>query len=428
MRGLLVALVVFSLLPLVAARPDISPIPDQFIENGEAFKAIHLNDFVNRYEDDAEWGVDGAYFLDVSIDKYNVSVIRYPYDWVGEEKLRFFLIDDEGDYDDSYVTFTVVGDGWVPESYVGPDGPKRPGSCSISTGHGLLVDSDCDRLPDVEDNCPYVANAGQEDSDSNGIGDACDVVISVDQYRTEAPAGRSISVEFIVKNNLPVPATNMGVGLVVDKASAVKPFDSLGPGESREAQSSLQLPACMKAGATKLVVFVDFNVAEQKGRALKELPFNVLPGDCQGAANKTTIIDVYNIQDVRQGETALYPVTITNKEAYSKQYILSIEGVDFADAVFRDGTVLVVPQGGAQTTVLTVTPHDDSSGSHPFYLKVDSEGFEEKILLTARVEVALPKEDDVKLLVFEWVIVLLVVVGVLIAIAKHRHRINKRLH
>jgi len=38
------------------------------------------------------------------------------------------------------------------------------------------LDADLDGVPDGQDNCPYVANPGQTDSDNNGIGDTCQFV------------------------------------------------------------------------------------------------------------------------------------------------------------------------------------------------------------------------------------------------------------
>ncbi|MBR9703080.1 hypothetical protein GOV10_03530, partial [Candidatus Woesearchaeota archaeon] len=34
--------------------------------------------------------------------------------------------------------------------------PPTFGGCYISTGHGLVQDIDCDRIPDFADNCPVV--------------------------------------------------------------------------------------------------------------------------------------------------------------------------------------------------------------------------------------------------------------------------------
>jgi hypothetical protein len=39
---------------------------------------------------------------------------------------------------------------------------------------GVLLDTDGDFIPDVDDNCPTVFNPDQADSNNNGIGDACE--------------------------------------------------------------------------------------------------------------------------------------------------------------------------------------------------------------------------------------------------------------
>ncbi|MCA9664810.1 MAG: thrombospondin type 3 repeat-containing protein [Myxococcales bacterium] len=57
-------------------------------------------------------------------------------------------------------------DGQVDEGYTDSDGDGTP-DCTDP-------DDDGDGIADVADNCPTVANRGQEDRDGDGIGDACD--------------------------------------------------------------------------------------------------------------------------------------------------------------------------------------------------------------------------------------------------------------
>jgi len=46
--------------------------------------------------------------------------------------------------------------------------------------HVVIIDGDNDGIPDDQDNCPLIANPGQEDNDNDGIGDVCDYCTDTD--------------------------------------------------------------------------------------------------------------------------------------------------------------------------------------------------------------------------------------------------------
>jgi hypothetical protein len=65
------------------------------------------------------------------------------------------------------------------------------------------LDDDNDEIPDVDDNCPLVANGDQADADSDGLGDVCDDTFTNSTVVTEIISAGNAAVELITNLNPP---------------------------------------------------------------------------------------------------------------------------------------------------------------------------------------------------------------------------------
>jgi hypothetical protein len=90
-----------------------------------------------------------------------------------------------------------------------------------------LDDSDNDGIIDSVDNCPFDYNPEQADTNSNGIGDACDEPTDIDDYPEIFPLPEAFSLSQNYPNPFN-PATNIRFNLSQTQSVTLAIFNILG--------------------------------------------------------------------------------------------------------------------------------------------------------------------------------------------------------
>ena len=108
------------------------------------------------------------------------------------------------------------GRGWDEHVYVSVT--ERKGAVAIATEIAAGIDADGDGVYDDKDVCPAVSDPGQQDSDGDGLGDAClqfitqrDVSVELITASANVPIGQERTAEIVVRNTFAKPATGVVV-------------------------------------------------------------------------------------------------------------------------------------------------------------------------------------------------------------------------
>jgi hypothetical protein len=274
-------------------------------------------------------------------------------------------------------------------------------SCAISLGLGkpLLPDTDCDRVIDIDDNCPFITNPMQRDAEGNGLGDACDLYI---ESISTSPAdfvynGRAFNTIVTLQNNRDYNIRNLKVRVLVPELGieSVQYIDNLEVCSSETIEFFLRAPMCVPMHDYKIIVEASFmNVFGEIEGIPGITSIRVIPDQyCQMILenNQTignTFIDVMEIQDVYKGSEAVFPIRISNREFNDKEYIFTVTGLDDWGYYRLDpGSLIIVPSEAERTMDLYIgTNKNVPPGERVFVVSVQSGEEVQRFLLIANVK------------------------------------------
>jgi Thrombospondin type 3 repeat len=274
-------------------------------------------------------------------------------------------------------------------------------TCAISSGigKGLIADTDCDRIPDLEDNCPFIVNPAQRDAESNGLGDACDLYI---KSISTSPSdfvydGRAFNTIVTLENNRDYNIRNLKVRVFIPelRIESVQYVDNLEVCSAETLEFFLRAPMCVPKHDYKILVEASFmNMFGETESILGLTSIMVLPGQyCQMLMenNQTignTFIDVMEIQDVYKGSEAVFPITISNMEENDKDYTFTVTGLD-GWGYFRlePGSLIIVPNQAQRTMDLYIGAYNNvAPGERVFVVSIQSGEEVQRFLLIANVK------------------------------------------
>ncbi len=186
----------------------------------------------------------------------------------------------------------------------------------------------------------------------------------------------------------------------------------------------LRIPKCAKPGVTNVDIEVSFDDGFRKERATKQI--EILPDEtCEDGVSlskpKTTISVGSQLENLPQGSTAVYPLTITNSGRTSKSYTVSVNAGDWASIKISPTSTLVLDGGKTQTVYVFVSASKDAPvGAQVLTATISSGGQKlEDIALTANVA---KSGKGVLRSTLEWgliiLVVLLVILGLIIGFSR----------
>lgn len=303
--------------------------------------------------------------------------------------------------------------------------PRTFGGCYIAQESGVLLDDiDCDKVADISDNCLGLANPSQLDQNSNGLGDACDLVLESIDYDPEyIVEGRSFITKVRLMNNRAAPVRNIVLKIQIPELGleSSQIIEQLDADTLGEYEFIMRAPNCVSKNTFGLVAIVEFPAMP----GIKE--FFYIPSQIdfihseictpphQGYGDTKSLVEIIEMQDIDAIKGGIYPFKIKNSGKESTSYILQTEGFeDWGTVAIEPGSLIVVPAGETREGRLVVKSLPDAKGTKGFLLTIKSKEDFEQVLLNANIKEADLETPSLKL---QWVYAIVFIIFILAIIS-----------
>ncbi len=186
------------------------------------------------------------------------------------------------------------------------------------------------------------------------------------------------------ENDIKVEVEILALGL-----SATDYIDEVEQGAQEETEELyLRIPQATKAGDYEMVITAWYNDGRDSVESTKLIHVDADASYQDSVAPKNQIVVGSTLENVKQGESVIFPITVTNTARTDVAYSLAVAGAaDWADVTISPTTTQVVKAGESKTFHVRIAVKDDAAeGSHVFTATVSSGNQQvEQIALTANV-------------------------------------------
>jgi uncharacterized membrane protein len=194
-----------------------------------------------------------------------------------------------------------------------------------------------------------------------------------------------------------------------------------GDEEEETEEIFIRIPKCAKPGNYDVIVEAEFS---QKHRKVTQRgTIAVLADDTceQEKAPQSSITLGNQMQSAMPGQTAIFPITVTNAGKTSKTFVVNVPTSDWAIVTITPTSMLVVPAGQTQTVFVNVLVGDETpAGAHSLTATVSSGDTSQELTLTTTVLEQKSGAKGVFEVILIVLVVLLVILGIVIGIAHLR--------